>query len=148
MTATAAAMTTDAATAVTMMNTMKKNNALGYPLLQTQSPVPSDIAISQQIVKEVGLLSLDDVARQLRNLACCHYHGRTNGWQLFLWPEPHGLLYGYLTKLLDPLVFCPRLTDSAWIRRTRSSRGVLPRPRYPCSCTTAAATNRTGTTWW
>jgi hypothetical protein len=70
MTATAAAaMTTDAsATATATAVTMMKNNALGYPLLQTQSPVPSDIAISQQIVKEVGLLSLEDVARQLRNL--------------------------------------------------------------------------------
>jgi hypothetical protein len=42
------------------------NNALGYPKLQTKTPVPSDIEISQQIVKEVGLLSMEEVARQLR----------------------------------------------------------------------------------
>ena len=39
-------------------------NALGYPLLQCQSPVPSDIQISQDIVKDVGLLSIADLAKQ------------------------------------------------------------------------------------
>lgn len=39
-------------------------NALGYPLLQCKTPVPSDIEISHQIVKEVGLLPVEDVAKQ------------------------------------------------------------------------------------
>ena len=39
-------------------------NKLGYPLLKTKSPVPSDIQVSQDIVKEVGLLSIDELAKQ------------------------------------------------------------------------------------
>lgn len=39
-------------------------NALGYPLLRPKSPVPSDIEVSQQIVKEVGLLPMADLAKQ------------------------------------------------------------------------------------
>lgn len=40
-------------------------NALGYPKLQVKEPVPSDIDVSQQIVKEVGLLPVLDVAKQV-----------------------------------------------------------------------------------
>jgi hypothetical protein len=39
-------------------------NALGYPKLVVKTPVPSDIEISQQIVKEVGLLPISDVGKQ------------------------------------------------------------------------------------
>lgn len=39
-------------------------NALGYPNLAVRTPVPSDIEVSQQIVKEVGLLPIQDVAKQ------------------------------------------------------------------------------------
>jgi formate--tetrahydrofolate ligase len=39
-------------------------NALGYPKLAAKTPVPSDIEVSQQIVKEVGLLPIADVAKQ------------------------------------------------------------------------------------
>ena len=39
-------------------------NALGYPLLQPRFPVPSDIDISKQIVQEVKLLPIQDVAKQ------------------------------------------------------------------------------------
>ena len=39
-------------------------NALGYPKLQVKNPVPSDIEVSQQIVKEVGLLPIVDVGKQ------------------------------------------------------------------------------------
>ena len=39
-------------------------NALGYPKLVPKSPVPSDIAISQSIVQDVGLLPLDELAQQ------------------------------------------------------------------------------------
>jgi hypothetical protein len=39
-------------------------NALGYPKLACKTPVPSDIEVSQQIVKEVGLLPLGDVGKQ------------------------------------------------------------------------------------
>ena len=39
-------------------------NALGYPLLHCKTPVPSDIQISQDIVKDVGLLSIADLAKQ------------------------------------------------------------------------------------
>ena len=44
--------------------TATKTNALGYPVLETQTPVPSDIAVSQQIVQEVGLLPIEQVAQQ------------------------------------------------------------------------------------
>ncbi len=40
-------------------------NALGYPKLLVKDPVPSDIEVSQQIVKEVGLLPILDVAKQV-----------------------------------------------------------------------------------
>jgi hypothetical protein len=39
-------------------------NALGYAKLTAKTPVPSDIEISQQIVKEIGLLPIADVAKQ------------------------------------------------------------------------------------
>lgn len=39
-------------------------NALGFPILKPKTPVPSDIIISQSIVNEVGLLPLEDVAKQ------------------------------------------------------------------------------------
>jgi hypothetical protein len=39
-------------------------NALGYPKLACRVPVPSDIEVSQQIVKEVGLLPVMEVGRQ------------------------------------------------------------------------------------
>jgi formate--tetrahydrofolate ligase len=42
-----------------------KKNALGYAKLQPRDPVPSDIEVSQQIVKEIGLLPLADVAKQV-----------------------------------------------------------------------------------
>jgi hypothetical protein len=44
--------------------TAKVVNALGYPLLQPRVPVPSDIDISKQIVQEVKLLPIQDVAKQ------------------------------------------------------------------------------------
>ena len=44
--------------------TMTETNALGYPKLQPKKPVPSDIEVSQSIVKEVGLLPIEDVAKQ------------------------------------------------------------------------------------
>jgi hypothetical protein len=55
-------------------NNTKKKNALGYDLLQPQTPVPTDIQISQQIVKEVGLLSMQDLAKQLSivSFRFCH----------------------------------------------------------------------------
>jgi formate--tetrahydrofolate ligase len=39
-------------------------NALGYPKLVAKTPVPSDIEVSQQIVKEVGLLGIAEVGKQ------------------------------------------------------------------------------------
>mgnify|MGYP000402406791 CR=1 FL=1 len=44
---------------------MGETNALGYPQLVCKTPVPSDIEVSQQIVKEVGLLPIVDVAKQV-----------------------------------------------------------------------------------
>ncbi len=35
-----------------------------YPKLQPKSPVPSDIQVSQDIVSEVGLLPIEDLARE------------------------------------------------------------------------------------
>jgi hypothetical protein len=53
-------------------------NALGYPLLQCKTPVPSDIQISQDIVKDVGLLSIADLAKQYVFVGfmdyCIHIH--------------------------------------------------------------------------
>uniref|UniRef100_A0A7S2VHP3 formate--tetrahydrofolate ligase n=1 Tax=Entomoneis paludosa TaxID=265537 RepID=A0A7S2VHP3_9STRA len=46
-------------------NDKTTQNALGYPLLQPQVPVPSDIEVSQSIVRDVGLLPLSDLAQQL-----------------------------------------------------------------------------------
>ncbi|VEU38552.1 unnamed protein product [Pseudo-nitzschia multistriata] len=43
----------------------EETNALGYPKLACSTPVPSDIEVSQQIVKEVGLLPIRDVGRQV-----------------------------------------------------------------------------------
>ena len=43
---------------------MSELNALGYPKLVCKTPVPSDIEVSQQIVKEVGLLPIVEVAKQ------------------------------------------------------------------------------------
>ena len=43
---------------------MSDVNALGYPKLKAKTPVPSDIEISQQIVKEVGLLPIQQVGKQ------------------------------------------------------------------------------------
>lgn len=48
--------------------TTTKKNALGYDLLQPTIPVPSDIEVSQQIVKDVGLLPMNDLAKQLRTI--------------------------------------------------------------------------------
>eukprot|EP00547_Thalassionema_nitzschioides_P000505 CAMPEP_0194207234 /NCGR_PEP_ID=MMETSP0156-20130528/6033_1 /TAXON_ID=33649 /ORGANISM="Thalassionema nitzschioides, Strain L26-B" /LENGTH=659 /DNA_ID=CAMNT_0038933947 /DNA_START=44 /DNA_END=2023 /DNA_ORIENTATION=+ len=48
-----------------MTTSERELNALGYPVLQCKTPVPSDIEISQQIVKEVGLLPIEDVAKQI-----------------------------------------------------------------------------------
>lgn len=39
-------------------------NALGFPVLEPSVPVPSDIDISQQISRNVGLLPIMDVAKQ------------------------------------------------------------------------------------
>ena len=44
--------------------TTTKTNALGYPVLQPKTPVPTDIEISQSIVKEIGLLPTEQVAQQ------------------------------------------------------------------------------------
>lgn len=41
-----------------------KTNKMGYPLLQPKAKVPSDIQISMDIVKEVGLLPIVEVAKQ------------------------------------------------------------------------------------
>ena len=49
---------------VAAATTTKVVNALGYPLLQPRVPVPSDIDVSKQIVQEVKLLPIQDVAKQ------------------------------------------------------------------------------------
>jgi hypothetical protein len=40
------------------------SNALGYAKLAPKTPVPSDIEVSQQIVKEVGLLPILELGKQ------------------------------------------------------------------------------------
>jgi hypothetical protein len=39
-------------------------NALGYPKLVPRTPVPSDIEISQDLVKNVGILPMHELAKQ------------------------------------------------------------------------------------
>jgi len=46
-------------------NDNNDNNALGYPKLAPKTPVPSDIEVSQDIVKEIGLLSIPELAQQI-----------------------------------------------------------------------------------
>jgi hypothetical protein len=46
-------------------------NALGYPVLEPAAPVPSDIEISQQICRNVGLLPIMDIAKQYVVVLCC-----------------------------------------------------------------------------
>ena len=45
--------------------TPSDTNALGYPNLVPKNPVPSDIEVSQDIVKNVGLLSMNELAQQV-----------------------------------------------------------------------------------
>jgi hypothetical protein len=40
-------------------------NALGYTKLAPRSPVPTDIEISQEIVRDMGILSMSELAQQL-----------------------------------------------------------------------------------
>lgn len=43
---------------------MTETNAIGHPTLKPKHPVPSDIDVSQQIVKEVGLLDIATLAKE------------------------------------------------------------------------------------
>jgi formate--tetrahydrofolate ligase len=43
---------------------MTETNAIGHPTLKPKHPVPSDIEVSQQIVKEVGLLDIVTLAKE------------------------------------------------------------------------------------
>jgi hypothetical protein len=43
---------------------MSETNILGHPTLKPKNPVPSDIQVSQDIVKEVGLLDIAEVAKE------------------------------------------------------------------------------------
>lgn len=63
-TATSATTTTTKLSIMTSTDSTPAKNALGYPLLQCKNPVPCDIQISQDIVKDVGLLSIADLAKQ------------------------------------------------------------------------------------
>ena len=42
----------------------EETNILGHPKLKPKNPVPKDIEVSQQTVKEVGLLPIADLAKQ------------------------------------------------------------------------------------
>ena len=46
------------------MSESEEKNALGHPVLKCKHPVPSDIEVSQDIVKEVGLLPIADLAKE------------------------------------------------------------------------------------
>lgn len=54
-----------------------ETNALGYPALKPKTPVPSDIEVSQSIVREVGLLPITEVGKQyvrlLLHLVCVKF---------------------------------------------------------------------------
>ena len=47
-----------------MLGGTETKNILGHPKLQPKTPVPSDIEVSQDIVKEVGLLPIDNLAKE------------------------------------------------------------------------------------
>jgi formate--tetrahydrofolate ligase len=49
---------------MTEAETAAANNALGHPRLQPKTPVPSDIQVSKDIVKDVGLLPMDQLAQE------------------------------------------------------------------------------------
>jgi hypothetical protein len=51
-------------TATTNLEEQTMSNALGYAKLAPKTPVPSDIEVSQQIVKEVGLLPISELGKQ------------------------------------------------------------------------------------
>ena len=51
-----------------MTNADNETNALGYPVLKPKTPVPSDIEVSQSIVREVGLLPITEVGKQYVSL--------------------------------------------------------------------------------
>lgn len=89
-------------------------NALGYPSLQPKTPVPSDIEISQSIVKEVGLLDIDKVAQQY--VMMC--------------------LVVFDASLSDLIAL-----ESAWTP-LKSFHGALPRPRFLSRCTIVAPISR------
>lgn len=42
----------------------EETNTIGHPTLKPKTPVPSDIQVSQDIVKDVGLLSIDALAKE------------------------------------------------------------------------------------
>jgi formate--tetrahydrofolate ligase len=42
----------------------EETNILGHPTLKPKTPVPSDIEVSQDIVKDVGLLAIDELAKE------------------------------------------------------------------------------------
>ena len=54
-----------APTPTTTTTTTTIMNAMGHPRLVPSIPVPSDIEISQDIVRSPGLLSISDLAREL-----------------------------------------------------------------------------------
>jgi len=43
---------------------MTETNAIGHPILKPKTPVPSDIQVSKDIVKEVGLLDIATLAKE------------------------------------------------------------------------------------
>lgn len=45
-------------------NDKKEVNVMGHPKLVPKNPVPSDITVSQDIVREVGLLPIEDLAKE------------------------------------------------------------------------------------
>jgi Formate--tetrahydrofolate ligase len=66
-------------------------NALGYPKLVTQTPVPSDIEISQYLVKSVGILPVRELAKQYVCVSLKHLC-RHPAQLLLLIVVPHSLL--------------------------------------------------------
>ena len=46
------------------MSSSEERNAMGHPKLVPKCPVPKDIEVSQQIVKEVGLLPIAELAKE------------------------------------------------------------------------------------
>ena len=95
------------------MTTSSSLNALGHPALQPKTPVPSDIQVSMDIVKDIGLLSMEELAEQYVALSILNYELLS----LYIYTATH-------------LLQIPKQTESDWLQ-TKLFHGAFPKRKYP-----------------